>query len=224
MDLLNQIKQALDSKTDYNEKIDLLNEIKEHIHKSMWDIEPVDFVKFVPIEKVEANDYNPNSVATKEMKLLYNSIKEDWYTQPVVVIYDDERDKYVIIDWFHRHLVMKTYKDIKERSHWYLPVVILKSDIKQRMASTVRHNRARWSHSINWMSNIVFSMLEEWRDDVTICNKLWLEVDELVRLKHLTWFSKLFENTKYNKARHDRKQLLLKKQYHEQNKNNLSPN
>ncbi|CAN5192525.1 hypothetical protein BH09PAT1_BH09PAT1_7260 [soil metagenome] len=131
--------------------------------------EPVDYVKWVPIEQVEANLYNPNSVAHKEMGLLYTSILHDHYTQPIVTIYDKERKKYIIVDGFHRYFVCKSNADIRERNKGLLPVVVLDKDINDRMASTVRHNRARGKHSVEGMSSMVFKMLDNGWEDAAIC-------------------------------------------------------
>ena len=178
--------------------------------------DPVDNVMRVPIEKVQANDYNPNSVASKELSLLYTSISHDGYTQPVVTIYDEDRDKYIIVDGFHRYFIMKTYKDIYERNKGLLPIVVIDKDINDRMASTVRHNRARGEHSVAGMSNMVFNMLQNGWDDNEVCNELGLEPEELLRLKHVTGFSKLFENVEYKKAWMTKRQLQLKKKYNDQ--------
>ena len=214
----NEIEKFLKDFFEKSEnKVYLANEVKEIIHILSENHNPVDLVKWIPLDKIQANDYNPNSVAWSEMKLLYTSIKEDWYTQPIVVIYDDEIDKYIIVDWFHRHLTMKYNKDLYDLNNWCLPCVVLKKDMNQRMASTVRHNRARWSHSVNWMSNMVFQMLDNGMSDSDVCNKLWLEADELLRLKHITGFAKLFENTEYKKAWEDKKQLMIKKKYKDEN-------
>ena len=174
-----------------------------------YDSQPVAKVQWIPIDKVVANDYNPNSVATNEMKLLYTSIKHDGYTQPVVAIHDKEQDKYVIVDGFHRYLVMRTYKDIQESTDSHLPVVVISSDINDRMASTVRHNRARGKHSMDGMASMVFKMLDNGWEDAKICNELGLEVEELIRLKHITGFSKLFENVEYKKSWETNKQLKI---------------
>lgn len=174
---------------------------------------PVDSVLWVPAEKVIANDYNPNSVAKTEMSLLYLSIKHDGLTQPVVTVYDEEIDKYVIVDGFHRHLVIKNYPDILESTDGCIPVVVIKKNINDRMASTVRHNRARGSHSVAGMSKIVFEMLDNGWPDEQICNEMGLEPDELLRLKHITGFSKLFKDIEYSKAWETRRQLQLKKEY-----------
>ncbi len=180
-----------------------------------FDKHPVNNVIWVPLEKVEANDYNPNSVASKEMGLLYTSIKHDGYTQPVVTVYDEERDMYVIVDGFHRFFLCKNNKDISDSTHGHLPVVVLEKSKNDRMAATIRHNRARGSHSISGMSNMVFEMLDNGWDDAQICNHLGMEADELLRLKHITGFSKLFSDVEYNKAWVSKHQILLKKQEQE---------
>lgn len=170
---------------------------------------PINNVQWVPLEKVEANDYNPNSVAGKEMGLLYTSIKHDGYTQPIVTVYDPKKDKYIIIDGFHRYFTCKNNKDIKESTNGCLPIVVLNKDINDRMASTVRHNRARGAHSVTGMSNMVFNMLENGWGDAEICNQLGMEPDEILRLKHITGFSKLFKDTEYNKAWMSKHQIRL---------------
>lgn len=183
--------------------------------------DPVDNVIKVPVEKVEPNDYNPNKVAKKELSLLHTSIKHDGFTQPVVTIWDPDKEKYIIVDGFHRYFVMKSFKDIYERNQGLLPIVVIESDINDRMASTVRHNRARGKHSIDGMSNMVFQMLENnWRDE-DICNELGLEAEELLRLKHITGFSKLFEDVEYKRAWETRSQIQIRKRAEEEGK--LSP-
>lgn len=172
---------------------------------------PVDRVRWVLVDMVEANDYNPNSVAGKEMALLHTSIKHDGYTQPIVTVWDEDRGKYVIVDGFHRYFVCKNNEDVLKSTHGRLPIVVLNKDINDRMASTVRHNRARGSHSIDGMSNMVFSMLENGWKDEDICNHLGMDPDELLKLKHVTGFSKLFEDAEYNKAWTTKHQLMIKK-------------
>ncbi|GHV35066.1 hypothetical protein FACS1894187_06970 [Synergistales bacterium] len=162
--------------------------------------QPVGNVRWVPIDKVTPNDYNPNAVAKKEMQLLYISIKHDCYTQPIVTVYDAEKDLYVIVDGFHRYYVCKTCPDILERNHGYLPIVVIDKPVSDRMAATVRHNRARGAHSIDGMSNIVFNMLDEGLSDAEICNELGMEAEELLKLKYITGFAKLYEDVEYNKA------------------------
>jgi len=169
--------------------------------------QPVNYIRWVKIDEVQANDYNPNSVAKKEMQLLYISIKNDGYTQPIVTIYDEKVKKYIIIDGFHRYFVCKSYKDIRERNHGYLPIVVLDKDINDRMASTVRHNRARGKHSIDGMGNIALEMLENGWKDEDICNNLGMEPDELLKVKHITGFSKLFKDVEYSKAWETKRQI-----------------
>lgn len=175
--------------------------------------QPVDLVRWVPIDKVEPNDYNPNSVASKEMGLLYTSILHDGYTQPIVTIYDKKLKKYIIVDGFHRYFIALQNTDISERNHGLLPIVVIDKSINERMASTIRHNRARGSHSVDGMASMVFSMLDQGWEDADICNHLGMEADELVRLKHITGFSKLFEDTEYKQSWVTRKQIKAKKQY-----------
>ena len=175
--------------------IDSINKERKALHEECPIKQPIDYVMWVPIEKVEPNGYNPNSVATVEMGLLYKSIKKDGYTQPIVTIYDKKKDKYVIVDGFHRYYVCKTKKDIFDRNMGMLPIVVIDKNISERMAATVRHNRARGEHSIDGMSNLVFKMLDEGMSDADVCNELGMEPEELLKLKHLTGFSKLFANT-----------------------------
>ena len=163
--------------------------------------QPIHQVEWIPIEKVHANDYNPNSVATQEMKLLYRSVKADGYTQPVVTIYDEKKDRYVIVDGFHRYSIMRRFKDIYASCEGKLPCVVLHGKtMNDLMASTVRHNRARGKHSINGMSNIVMEMLMNGATDLQVCNELGLEPEELVRLKHITGYAKLYENNSFTRA------------------------
>jgi len=198
------------------EKIDYLEDLKIELQEMHPIQQPVGQVMWVDIDRVQANDYNPNSVAGAEMKLLYTSIKHDGYTQPVVTIYDEELDKFIIVDGFHRYFTCKSNQDIKDRNHGRLPIVVIEKDINERMAATVRHNRARGSHSVDGMANMVFSMLEQGWKDADICNHLGMEPEELLRLKHITGFSKLFENTEYKKAWVTKQQILIKKKYQDE--------
>lgn len=190
-------------------------QLREWLHKelSQLNTQPIDFVRWVPIEKVQANDYNPNSVAKNEMRLLYTSILHDGFTQPIVTIYDEELDKYIIVDGFHRYFTTKTNKDILDRNNGNVPIVVIQKDINDRMASTVRHNRARGKHSVSGMSSMVFAMLDNGWEDENICNELGMEPDELLRLKHITGFSKLFENAEYKKSWETHKQVKIRQNY-----------
>jgi hypothetical protein len=197
-----------------DDKVEFINSLKEFIFKELSVIkQPIDFVRWIPIDKVEPNDYNPNSVAKVEMGLLYKSIKHDGYTQPIVTIYDSEKDKYIIVDGFHRYFTCKTNKDIRERNMGYLPCVVIEKDINERMAATVRHNRARGEHSVTGMGNMVFEMLQNGWTDEEICNHLGMEPEEILKLKHITGFSKLFNDVEYQKSWQTNRQLKLKKDY-----------
>lgn len=201
------------------DKAEWMNEVRRFLHGlSPLRTQPVDFVRLVPIEKVKANDYNPNSVAKNEMRLLYVSILHDGYTQPVVTVYDEKEDMYVIVDGFHRYTTMRLHEDIRERNGGLLPVVVIDKAINDRMASTVRHNRARGKHSVNGMASMVFAMLENGWEDAAICAELGLEADELIRLKHVTGFSKLFEDVEYQKAWEMKRQIEIRKAYEDRNR------
>lgn len=195
-----------------------VEKLREFIHEEVSIVsQPIDYVRWVDIDMVQPNDYNPNSVAKIEMGLLYKSIKHDGYTQPVVTIYDKEIGKYVIIDGFHRYFTCKNNPDIRERNKGMLPIVVLDKNINDRMASTVRHNRARGTHSVQGMSSMVFDMLENGWADADICNHLGMEAEELLKLKHVTGFSKLFEDVEYKKAWETKNMMKLRKEYNEQN-------
>lgn len=139
----------------------------------------------MPVEKIEANDYNPNKVATKEMELLYTSIKEDGYTMPIVCYYDEKRNKYIIVDGFHRYSIIKKYKNIYNREGGCLPVSVINKDINNRMASTIRHNRARGKHQVELQANLVAMLKEGW-DEVRIMKELGMTLEEVQRLLGLT--------------------------------------
>lgn len=159
---------------------------------------PVYDVIAVPIDKVKANDYNPNKVAPPEMKLLEISIWEDGYTQPIVTYYDELEDVYVVVDGFHRYLIGKTSKRIRERENGLLPIVVIKKEIGERMASTIRHNRARGTHNVELMSTIVSELVEMGKGDRWICTHLGMSIDELLRLKQITGLASLFTNTDFS--------------------------
>ncbi|MDE7046833.1 chromosome partitioning protein ParB [Parablautia intestinalis] len=161
---------------------------------------PVYSVISVPIEKIKPNTYNPNAVAPPEMKLLYESIKEDGYTMPIVCYYSRENDIYVIVDGFHRYRIMLDHSDIYEREKGMLPVSVIRKPIDQRMASTIRHNRARGSHNVDLMSNIVKELQEMGRSDAWISKHLGMDRDEILRLKQVTGLMTMFKDVKFGKA------------------------
>lgn len=154
----------------------------------------------VPVEKIKPNTYNPNKVAPPEMKLLYESIKADGYTMPIVCYYNKEKDIYIIVDGFHRYRIMLEYPDIFEREKGMLPVSVINKDIDQRMASTIRHNRARGSHDVDLMSNIVKELHELGRSDAWISKHLGMDRDEILRLKQITGLAALFKDVRFGKA------------------------
>jgi ParB-like chromosome segregation protein Spo0J len=176
-----------------------MNAIKEMVAMSEWK-SPVYNVIGVPIEKVTANDYNPNSVAPPEMELLETSIWEDGYTQPVVTVYDKDNDTYVVVDGFHRYLTLKNSERIRERENGILPCVVLEKDMSDRMASTIRHNRARGSHNIELMSTIVSELVEMGKGDRWICKHIGMSPDELLRMKQITGLASLFQNKDFSEA------------------------
>lgn len=161
---------------------------------------PVYNVQAVPIDKIQANSYNPNSVAPPEMKLLYQSIKEDGYTMPIVCYYLSEIDKYEIVDGFHRYTVMKTHWDIYERENGFLPVVTIEKDESNRMASTIRHNRARGSHDVDLMSNIISELTQAGMGDAWIIKNIGVDADELLRLKQITGLAALFKDNEFSNS------------------------
>ena len=158
---------------------------------------PVYNVIAVPIEKVVANNYNPNIVAPPEMKLLELSIWEDGYTMPCVCYYLKEADLYEIVDGFHRYMVMKTSRRIYEREHGLLPVSVIDKDLSSRMTSTIRHNRARGMHNVELMSNIVAELTRSGMSDNWIRRNIGMDKDELLRLKQISGLASLFADKEF---------------------------
>lgn len=154
----------------------------------------------VPVGKIRPNTYNPNAVAPPEMKLLYESIRADGYTMPVVCYYDEKNDEYIIVDGFHRYRTMLDHPDIYEREHGLLPVSVIDKPIDERMASTIRHNRARGSHSVDLMSNIVKELHDLGRSDAWISRHLGMDEDEILRLKQITGLAELFRDINFGQA------------------------
>ena len=161
---------------------------------------PVYHVIPVPVHKIKPNDYNPNSVAPPEMRLLYESIKADGYTMPIVCYYNKENDTYIIVDGFHRYRIMKEHKDIYEREGGMMPVTVIEKSLSNRMASTIRHNRARGTHDVDLMSNIVKELHEIGRSDNWISKHLGMSKDEILRLKQITGLAALFRDVKFGQA------------------------
>ena len=161
---------------------------------------PVYNVIAVPVEKIRANAYNPNAVAPPEMELLEVSIWEDGYTMPVVCYYLPDEDVYEIVDGYHRYTTLKTSARIFEREGGKLPVVVIDKDESNRMASTIRHNRARGSHSIELMSNIVAELTRSGMSDAWILKHVGMDRDELLRLKQITGLADLFADKDFSEA------------------------
>jgi len=161
---------------------------------------PVYNIIAVPIERIRANEYNPNAVAPPELELLYRSIKEDGYTMPIVCYYHEEDDIYEIVDGFHRYTVMLRHKDIYERENGMLPVSVIDKPISERMASTIRHNRARGTHNVDLMSNIVAELVEMGKSDTWISKHLGMDIDEILRLKQVTGLASLFKDREFSRA------------------------
>lgn len=156
-------------------------------------------VRAVPIELIDANTYNPNHVAPPEMKLLYQSIKVDTYTMPIVC-YQKEDGRYEIVDGYHRYTTMLNHKDIYEREHGVLPVTVIDKPLENRIASTIRHNRARGSHDINLMVTIVKELTESGMSDAWIMKNIGMDADELLRLKQISGLASLFKDSDYGHA------------------------
>lgn len=187
---------------DINDKIEAINNLKLKLQKiSPFMDEPVDCVQWVKEDLVIANDYNPNTVAPPEMELLHTSIQEDGYTQPIVVYQHD--GIYEVVDGFHRNRVGKEYPDIKERIHGYLPVTIInddRHDKADRIASTIRHNRARGKHKVEAMSDIVIELKRRNWSDKKIAKELGMDADEVLRLTQITGLAEMFKDKEFSEA------------------------
>jgi ParB-like chromosome segregation protein Spo0J len=204
MDLIEQSKamSAALAELPIDIRAELLNEIRANLHEvSPFKTEPVDFVRWVPAPKVVANDYNPNAVAPPEMDLLRVSIMADGYTQPIVT--NQEDDNLVVIDGFHRNRVGKECEDVRARVHGFLPVVQIRQsqlDRGDRIASTIRHNRARGKHRVQAMSDIVIELKKRnWTDD-RIAKNLGMDKDEILRLCQISGLSELFSDQSFSQA------------------------
>ena len=162
---------------------------------------PVYEVRAVPVEKIVANSYNPNIVAPPEMKLLEISIWEDGYTMPCVCYYDAEKDLYELVDGYHRYMLLKTSKRIYRRENGMLPVTVIDKDISNRMASTIRHNRARGTHNVELMSEIVAELTKANMSDTWIMRNIGMDKDELLRLKQITGIAALFASHDFSESK-----------------------
>lgn len=202
--MTDEVRAALQSIAEYEmpEKIRAINEIKQFLKGlSPFVSEPVECVQWVKSDLVIANDYNPNSVAPPEMELLHTSIQEDGYTQPIVVWEHD--GIFEVVDGFHRNRVGKEYADIRERIHGYLPVVVINNDREDkgdRIASTIRHNRARGKHRVEAMSDIVIELKRRNWSDKKIGRELGMDPDEVLRLTQITGLAEMFADKDFSKA------------------------
>lgn len=202
---LEQIKNLFSesiSNLDLSDRVDFINDLREFIHMhSPFKSEPVDFVKWIKNDKVVANDYNPNSVAPPEMELLELSINNDGYTQPIVTWPHDEHVE--VIDGFHRHRVGKESEVIRERVSSFLPTVIIKESQEgknDRIASTIRHNRARGKHRVEAMSDIVLDLKRRNWTPKKIAKQLGMDQDEVLRLAQITGLAEMFQNQDFSEA------------------------
>lgn len=200
-ELKEQITNLLSAKP-LNEQVELINELREHIHESSpFKNEPVDFVKWVLAENVVANDYNPNKVAPPEMELLEISIMNDGYTQPVVTF--PNNGKVEVVDGFHRTRVSKESKVVRDRVKGYTPTVIIRkeqSNKNDRIASTIRHNRARGKHQIDAMSEIILELKNRnWKNE-RIARELGMDEEEILRLCQITGLQDIFKDDDFSKS------------------------
>lgn len=205
--LLSRVKEFIESdisRMDVDDKVDVINKIKLMLHEvSPFNTEPVDCVVWVKNDTVRANDYNPNSVAPPEMELLRLSIANDGYTQPIVSMLDDNEEGREVIDGFHRNRVGKECEDIQKRVHGYLPVVTIREEQKgmnDRVASTIRHNRARGKHRVDSMSEIVVDLKKRNWSPSKIAKELGMDADEVLRLAQMSGLTELFKDKSFSKA------------------------
>lgn len=197
--LVEAVNQFFDETDDVDEQVSALNGLREQLHDRSPFQEPVENIKWVEQESVEGNEYNPNEVATPEMDLLHKSIKEDGYTQPIVT-YQTDKDDFEVVDGFHRLLIAETRDDIRTRLNDYVPVTVIDKPLDERMSSTIRHNRARGTHQIRDMSNLVASLTEQGWDDQRICEELGMELDEVIRLKQVSGLKDVFSGHEFSQS------------------------
>ncbi len=205
-ELINMAKAlaaAIDALPDVSAKVEAINVVRTIIHDvSPLKEHPVDLVLWVPAAEVHANDYNPNAVAGPEYRLLARSIAADGYTQPVVswVRDDEERET---VDGYHRGKVGRENPEVRQRTHGFLPVTTVNNERRgrsDRMASTIRHNRARGTHSVELMSKIVADLVQSGMSDAWIAKNIGMDADELLRLKQITGIAALFANREFSPA------------------------
>lgn len=198
-ELLNNLESM-----ELEEKVATLNEFKIMMHEvSPFNSEPVDLVLWVKNERVGANDYNPNSVAPPEMELLEHSISTDGYTQPIVSWEKEDEDNYEVVDGFHRSRVGKESKTVRERVNGYVPLTVIKESQlgrNDRIASTIRHNRARGKHKVDSMSEIVIELKRRNWSDKKVAKELGMDQDEVLRLTQIQGLAEMFKNEEFTQA------------------------
>lgn len=202
--MLEEIKKLFSEldNMELDEKVETINQIKLALKEhSPFKSEPVDCIVWVKSEEVQANDYNPNSVAPPEMDLLKRSILQDGYTQPIVSWKNEE--KFEVVDGFHRNRVGKEFDEVRERVHGYLPLTVINEnrlDKGDRMASTIRHNRARGAHKVESMSDIVLELKKRnWKNE-KIAKELGMDPDEVLRLAQITGLAEMFSDREFSEA------------------------
>lgn len=203
-DILCAVKPCLEvmAGLDLEERIEIINELRLLIKEySPFASEPVDCVQWKPVESVGANDYNPNSVAPPEMELLRLSIMSDGYTQPIVSW--EQEEGYEVVDGFHRSRVARECEDVNKRVMGYVPLVVIKDERKDRndrIASTIRHNRARGKHSVDAMSDIVIELKRRNWSPKKIGKELGMDQDEVLRLVQVTGLAEMFADKEFSEA------------------------
>lgn len=201
-EITQHLEEYLSSINDVTQKINVINSLRTIIHShSPFSHEPVDCVMWIDVKRIYANDYNPNEMANIEKKLLARSIEKDGFTQPIVVV--QQEGKYFIVDGFHRYVICKTCQNLHNRFHGYLPVSLVNAERqgeKERIAATVRHNRARGKHQISAMSNIIRDLSRQGWNSSRIGEELGMDAEEVLRLKQINGLTELFRNESFSMA------------------------
>ena len=198
-DITLELKAILEELNE-EDRIEALNYVNRSVNSLANSIDlnvqlPCLKTQLVPADKMRANEYNPNKVANREMELLQHSIEEDGFTQAIVTFYDDEQGIYEVVDGYHRFVILKEKLNCD-----YIPVVVIEKDIKERMASTIRHNRARGVHQVDLMGDLVVKLVKlGWGDD-RIAEHLGMEYEEVLRLKQTTGIAEVFKDRDHSKA------------------------
>lgn len=228
---MSKYKKIIDAikKLPLDKKVEEINRLKKALHEiSPFSSEPVDCVLWVKSEEIQANDYNPNTVAPPEMELLKHSILEDGYTQPIVGWMND--GKYEVVDGFHRNRVGRECEDVKKRINGYLPVAVIneeRTDRGDRISATIRHNRARGKHRVNAMSEIVVELKRRNWSDERIAKNLGMDADEVLRLCQITGMAEAFADADFSKSwdigfEEDLSDIKFEDEPNEESKENLS--